>query len=92
MVRYSLNGNDYPVNDRSNPVEVRRETMNLVRELLNSGQVRVGSLAPDGGAIEVWPITVDEAIDRINREWDELGHEPDMENVVAIFTRPGGRG
>jgi hypothetical protein len=86
MVRYALNENNYPEQDRSDPKDVRIATMDLVRRLLSSGKVQVGNLSTDGTAFEAWPLTVNESILRINAAWDSLGHEPNMEESVAIFT------
>src|SRR5262245_26303452 len=90
VVRHALNDDDYPTEDRSDPAEVRKVTLDLVRSMLDSGKVQAGGLSDDETKFEAWPVTVDEAIDRIDAEWDTLGHEPDMEDIVAIFTSTKG--
>ncbi|SRR5579885_2101925 len=86
VVRYTLNGNDYPKEDRSDPIEVRRITLAIVRSMLESGKIQIGSLSDDGTKLQAWPTTIGEAIKRISAKWDSLGHEPDMEsNAVILF-------
>lgn len=88
LVRYTLNGGDYPLpqDDRADPLEVRRITMNLVRELLNSPNVRAGYYSPDWSGIQPWDLDTNAIVDRINREWDALGRGPEMGEVVVIFS------
>jgi hypothetical protein len=83
-VRYALNGGTYPGpgEDRSDPREVRRLTMSLVRELLESGKVWAGFPTPDGRGFVPWKLTPDEAVARINAAWDALGREPNIGDIV----------
>jgi hypothetical protein len=71
------------------PAELRRITLHLVRELLQSGEVIAGWYAPsDSGLphwrIVSWPGSIEEILDRINTEWDHLGREPNVGEIVIL--------
>jgi hypothetical protein len=59
--------------------------MRSVRRLLKSGKAEVGSLSTDGSVFIPWNLPVEAAVSRIDTEWDKLGQEPDMTNLVAVF-------
>jgi hypothetical protein len=71
------------------PNEVRRLTLKLVRDLLARGDVVAGYYPPVGsgisaGRIVPWTGTIDEIVARINKEWDELGREPNIAEIVIF--------
>jgi hypothetical protein len=49
--------------------------------------VKVGDLAIDKG-FQPWAVSPEEAIETIQREWDKLGHDPDLGDI-AWFTVTG---
>lgn len=57
----------------SNPKEHRQIAMNIIRELHEDGLVRAGYQG------EAWPGTINEVLQRIEREWSK-------EDGVAHFT------
>lgn len=69
-----------PITD---PVEVKKKTLILVRDLLNTKILQAGQLADGGVTIDPWRISVEEVIERIDREWSALGKAPDMEHDIA---------
>jgi hypothetical protein len=69
--------------------EVRRMTMQLVRELLETGKIIAGWYAPrDSGLppwrIVGWPGSIDDILARIEVEWDKLGRDPTVAEVVIL--------
>ena|SRR5712692_735747 len=91
-LRYALNGETYPLreDDRADPSEIRRLTLQLVQELLESGLVQAGLPTPDGKEFRPWPLTTREAITRINSEWNTLGREPNIGDLVWFTTTEKG--
>lgn len=69
------------------PLENRRVTLEVVKELLEAGHVQAGYYSPDGTGFEPWPLSPREVIARINSEWDALGREPNIADIV-IFMSP----
>lgn len=66
---------------------VKRLTLALLEKWLNSGQIEVGSFDPPGGERFVcWSLRPAETIERIRREWDALGRDPDI-GEIAWFTK-----
>jgi hypothetical protein len=71
------------------PDEVRQTTLQLVRELLERGDIVAGWYAPrDMGfpawKILSWPGSIEEILARIDREWKELGREPRIAEIVIL--------
>jgi len=64
------------------PAVRRRETMALVEELLGQGWFEVGFPTSDGRGFEPWNSAPDVSIARINKEWDALGQEPNIGEIV----------
>jgi hypothetical protein len=59
----------------------------LVGELLREERVVVGEVSGEG-EFRAWGVSVEEAVGRIMRGWEELGEEPVYENRVAWFATP----
>jgi hypothetical protein len=60
-------------------------TLQLVRKLLEVGEMHVGHPAPDGRHFVSWRVSPKEAVLRIEEEWSALGREPNI-GEVAWFT------
>jgi hypothetical protein len=73
--------NDLQVTD---PALIRSKTLDCVRELLESGEVVAGYYKTDAGGIESWDMPIAKIVSRIDREWDELGHEPNIGDIVVF--------
>jgi len=84
QIRYILNGGGYPSQreDRADPLQVRRLTLALVQELLEQGLVEAGAPTPDGKGFKPWPLEPHEVVGRIQSEWDTLGREPNIGEIV----------
>src|SRR5438552_3355910 len=83
-VRYALNDGQYPERDedKSNPVDVRDLTLRLVEKLLDSGRIVAGKPTPDGQGFIPWSEDKKQAMARIAKEWDALGREPNIGEIV----------
>jgi len=59
------------------PEKIRELAMMKLRPLLQEGLILPGFPA-EGGEFAAWDCDVDEAIDRINAEWRQLGRDPNV--------------
>ena len=66
---------------------VHRLSLDVLQELMTDGLIMAGVPKPDGQGFERWDLSVPETMDRIAREMDELGHPPNIGDVVW-FTAP----
>lgn len=65
------------------PVQVRRITIRLVKDLLEMNDIQAGCYNNQPSLyIKPWPLSNEQVAERINSEWDRLGHEP---NIAEIF-------
>lgn len=67
---------------------VRAAVMEIVADLLRSGTVKAGFPAPDGRGFEPWDLSPGAVIARIEAEWDALGREPTIGDIVWFTTVP----
>lgn len=93
IIKYIINDDDYPTGDAdvSDPALVRRIAINVIDELLRSGQLQAWFTnypITDTYSRELAKTPVDEVLGRINSEWDALGREPSMCEIVAFSVRP----
>ena len=72
----------------SDAAERRKVTMTVVRQLLDSGRVNAGYYNPDGSGVLLWDLPTPQIISRINSEWDMLGRDPTIGEIV-IFEPSG---
>lgn len=73
------------------PDEARQATLTVIREALAGNQILPGEFVDhdeDTSAFVAWPLSADEAVRRIEREWAALGREPNLGDVVW-FVGPG---
>jgi hypothetical protein len=67
--------------------EVQTETLHLVRRLLDARNAAAGFPTVDGVGFRPWKLTPAAAVKRIKQSWDQLGHEPNIGEVVW-FSKP----
>lgn len=65
--------------------EVREAVLSLVREALRQRVLVVGSVEE---GFDAWHLAPDDAVKRIEREWTELGRDP-QPGEIATFATPG---
>lgn len=70
--------------------ERRKITLRMLTHLLGMGLMRAG--VPDGRLrFNAWNLPATEALKRIEREWNELGREPNIGDVVWFDITEKGR-
>src|SRR5262245_16027037 len=67
------------------PDQVRATTLALVRALLEKPRIRAGFPAPNWVDFLPWDLDPAQVTEKIAREWNELGREPDLWEI-AWFT------
>ena len=65
------------------PAEIRRVTLEFVRKLLKSGEVEAASY-DSVASYRSWSLPIEGVVERISREWDELGREPTIADIVVF--------
>ncbi|MBA2693271.1 MAG: hypothetical protein H0U65_12400 [Rubrobacter sp.] len=69
--------------------EVRAASLEIVRDVLEEGLMRPGFPTREG-SFEVLRKTPGETMERVEREWDELGRDPDVgEGIWFDLTEKG---
>ncbi|MBW3542359.1 MAG: hypothetical protein KY476_18995 [Planctomycetes bacterium] len=61
---------------------VKDTTLEIVEDLLSTGRWQAGFPAADGRGFSAWNVALQEAIDRISREWTALGREPNIGEIA----------
>ncbi len=73
----------------TDPQRLRQTTLQCVAELLQLNEVVAGYYKPDGTGIDVWSIPPESIVSRIETEWDTLGREPNIGEIVVFIGRAG---
>jgi hypothetical protein len=71
----------------ASPDEQKSVTLDLLRFLLSHQLIQAGFPAPNGRDFQPWQLSPDEAIEKIAREWGQLGRDPSGGEIVW-FTSP----
>jgi hypothetical protein len=61
--------------------EAREATLEIVRALLDPGQIVAGQMVEERGFVR-WHESPNDAVRRIRREWVALGREPNLGDIV----------
>jgi hypothetical protein len=75
---------------RASVDEIRHLAMRSVRKLVNRGYLRPGRLVQNSPGFEVWELSPSEALDRIDREWRDLGRDPSIPDICWFTTTEAG--
>lgn len=62
--------------------EVRKASMELVREFLERDVIEAGDIDWDAGAFVSWGLEPSAALARIESEWSALGKEPGLSEIA----------
>jgi hypothetical protein len=71
-------------------VQRRDLALNLVQRLLDSGQITAGYYNPNGNGITPWRMSTTDVLSRIVSEWDSLGRDPSIGEIVVFVGKPTG--
>ena len=71
------------------PKSVRDMTISLIAEFLRQGFIKAG-IPRISGEFEEWELSPEKTIERIQEEWDKLGAEPNMGDIVWFTTTEAG--
>lgn len=63
---------------------VRQISLEIVDELLASGDWEAGFPAEDGRSFEAWTLAPGAASERIRGEWEQLGREPNIGEIAWL--------
>jgi hypothetical protein len=69
-------------NVTSSDDEIRKLSVNLVREALGRELVTIGDVTEEG--FRPWDVDIDNAIQKVDRSWAELGRSPDLGEVFWL--------
>lgn len=64
--------------------EIRSMTIQLIREVMVEECAWAGMPKSDG-SFQRWETNVEESIELIQQEWDELGREPNIGDIVWLM-------
>jgi hypothetical protein len=67
--------------------DARSMTLAIISELLKDGTIVAGAPARSGDFI-MWKLSPEDTTNRIAKEWQELGREPDIGDIVWFASRP----
>lgn len=74
---------------QSDPQTVRETVMVLITKLLREGLIKAGAPKDTGGFV-AWQLSPEETVKRIHDEWNALGREPDLGDIVWFTTTEAG--
>lgn len=67
------------------PALLQAATLQCVNEILASGAVAAGYYKPDGSGVEVWDMEPQMVVARIEHNWNKLGREPNIGEIVVFI-------
>jgi hypothetical protein len=73
------------------PEAVKARSLDLIKELLETGLMEAGTIDWDEGHFESWGLTPEESFIRIEQEWSELGRSPSMADICWFDLTPKGQ-
>jgi hypothetical protein len=62
--------------------EIRGAVIDSLDDLLHLGLLEAGDVTADGRGFVPWPLSATQIISRIQAEWDTLGREPNIGDIV----------
>src|SRR5688572_14945024 len=66
--------------------ERRRIAVEAVKAILESGQVVAAAFTPNDHRLIPWRMRIDDVVARIDSEWNMLGREPDIGDIVVFIS------
>jgi len=66
------------------PDQIRDLSLRLIRELLQQGMMEIGDLSEEAPHFRKWNLPMEEALERVEREWKALGRLPDLGDICWL--------
>lgn len=63
---------------------IRDLSLQLIREVVYQGLMEVGDLPKDGRRLELWPLSPEKILERVEREWNALGRNPTISEICWL--------
>ena len=63
---------------------IRDLSLRLIRELVQRGLMEIGDPPDRGRRLALWPMTPQECLDRVEREWSALGRNPSLGDLCWL--------
>ncbi len=76
---------------RASEDDVRARTLDLLKPLLDAGELRAAGLLPDGKFAE-WKGSIEDQLHRIDADWRGLGRQPALGEIVWFIRARGAGG
>jgi hypothetical protein len=70
--------------DITDPKLLKDLTLQTIAELLHTGEVAAGWYKPDRTGVERWNMPLPDILSRISSEWERLGREPNIGEIVIF--------
>ena len=64
--------------------EIRDLSLKIIREIVEQGLMEIGDLPDEGRRLKLWPMTPQECLDRVEREWKALGRNPSISEICWL--------
>lgn len=64
--------------------EIRETSLTLIRDVVLQGLMEIGDLPRKQRRLELWPMTPQECLDRVDREWHDLGRNPSLGEICWL--------
>jgi len=64
--------------------EIRSVSLKLIGEVVQQGLMEIGDLPDEGRRLKLWPMTSQECLDRVEREWNALGRNPSLGEICWL--------
>lgn len=68
------------IHHATDPLEIRRATLQVVEKLLEAGLIRAGTF--HDGEFQAWDLSSQEILNYIEDMWQERGKEPNIGDIV----------
>ena len=63
---------------------IRDLSVRLIGKVLGDGLMRIGEVTVTDRGFAAWEVSIDEAVERVDREWRALDREPDLGDVFWL--------
>jgi hypothetical protein len=64
--------------------EIRSLSLKLIREVVQQGLMEIGDLPEEGRHLKLWPLTPQQCLDRVERDWNVLGRNPSLGEICWL--------